>query len=45
MKEIAIHFIISYIAKKFEYEIFIDLIPNYKDDFRYLEYNNGNQEC
>ena len=44
MKENAIHFINSYIAKKFDDEIFIGLITNYKDDFWHVEYKDGDKE-
>ena len=44
MKKNAIHFINSYVAKKFDDEIFIGLITNYKDGFWNVEYNDGDKE-
>ena len=44
MKENAIHFINSYVAKKFDNEIFIGLITNYKDGFWKVEYTDGDKE-
>ena len=44
MKENAIHFINSYIAKKFDDDIFIGLIINYKGEFWHVEYKDGDKE-
>ena len=44
MKENAIHFINSYIAKKFDDDNFIGLITNYKGDFWHVEYQDGYKE-
>ena len=44
MQRIAIHFISSYIAKKFDENFFIDLITNFNDGFQHLEYNEGDKE-
>ena len=43
MKENAIHFINSYIAKNFDDDFFV-LITNYKDGFWHVEYNDGDKE-
>ena len=44
MMENAIHFIHSYIAKKFDDGYFIVLITNYKDSIWHVEYNDGDKE-
>ena len=44
MKENAICFINSYIAKQFDDDIFIGLITNYKCDFWCVEYDDGDKE-
>ena len=44
MKENAIHFINTYIAKKFDDGVFFGLVTNYKDDLWHVEYNDGDEE-
>ena len=40
MKENAIDFINTYIAKKFDDGVFFGLVTNYKDDLWHVEYND-----
>ena len=44
MKENAMNYINSSIAKKFEDEVFIGLITNYKGDLWHVEYEDGDEE-
>ena len=44
MKENAMNYINSSIAKKFEDEVFIGLITNYKGDLWHVEYEDGDEK-
>ena len=44
MKENEINFINTYIAKKFDDEVFFGLITNYKGALWHVEYDDGDNE-
>ena len=44
MRESAMDYINSYVAKKFDDEFYIGLITNYTGDFWHVEYEDGDEE-
>ena len=44
MKENAIDFINTYVAKMFDDGVFFGQVTNYKDDLWHVEYNDGDEE-